>query len=86
MDIKQIQDLIRFVAKSGVNEVSIEQTDFKITIKTNQAPAVFHATMPEYQPVAVPVHAAPTAAPHAAAPAVAEPPADTINYEPSNRR
>jgi acetyl-CoA carboxylase biotin carboxyl carrier protein len=37
MDIKQIQDLIRFVAKSGVNEVSIEQSEFKITIKTNQA-------------------------------------------------
>ena len=37
MDIKQIQDLIRFVSKSGVNEVSIEQKDFKITIKTNQA-------------------------------------------------
>lgn len=36
MDIKQIQDLIRFVSKSGVNEVSIEQEDFKITIKTNQ--------------------------------------------------
>lgn len=36
MDIKQIQDLIKFVAKSGVNEVSIEETDFKITIKTNQ--------------------------------------------------
>lgn len=36
MDIKQIQDLIKFVAKSGVNEVSIEEQDFKITIKTNQ--------------------------------------------------
>jgi len=35
MDIKQIQDLIRFVSKSGVNEVSIEQENFKITIKTN---------------------------------------------------
>ncbi|RYE11818.1 MAG: acetyl-CoA carboxylase biotin carboxyl carrier protein [Sphingobacteriaceae bacterium] len=39
MDIKQIQDLIRFVSKSGVNEVSIEQQDFKITIKTNQPQA-----------------------------------------------
>ena len=29
MDIKQIQDLIKFVAKSGVNEVSIEEKDFK---------------------------------------------------------
>ena len=42
MDIKQIQDLIRFVAKSGVNEVSIEQSDFKITIKTNQVHAACH--------------------------------------------
>ena len=79
MDIKQIQDLIRFVAKSGVNEVSIEQDDFKITIKTNQAPTVYHATLPEYQPAAAPAHAAPVAAPHPAAPAV-EPVNDTVNY------
>ena len=38
MDIKQIQELIKFVSRSGVNEVSIEQKEFKITIKTNQAP------------------------------------------------
>jgi len=38
MDIKQIQELIKFVSKSGVNEVAIEQKEFKITIKTNQAP------------------------------------------------
>jgi acetyl-CoA carboxylase biotin carboxyl carrier protein len=50
MDIKQIQDLIRFVAKSGVNEVSIEQKDFKITIKTNQAPTYVTATLPTAQP------------------------------------
>lgn len=47
MDIKQIQDLIRFVSKSGVNEVSIEQQDFKITIKTNQPQtAVVTTTVP----------------------------------------
>ena len=34
MNIKEIQDLIKFVAKSGVNEVEIEQKDFKITIKS----------------------------------------------------
>ena len=56
MDIKQIQDLIRFVAKSGVNEVSIEQSEFKITIKTNQAaqtiaPVHYVNAAPE-QPVA----------------------------------
>ena len=34
MNIKEIQDLIKFVAKAGVSEVEIEQKDFKITIKT----------------------------------------------------
>jgi acetyl-CoA carboxylase biotin carboxyl carrier protein len=78
MDIKQIQDLIRFVSKSGVNEVSLEQKDFKITIKTNQAPTVVHATIPAVAPVA----AAPAAAPVAAAPAApaAAPVADTSHY------
>jgi acetyl-CoA carboxylase biotin carboxyl carrier protein len=77
MDIKQIQELIRFVAKSGVNEVAIEQQDFKITIKTNQAPTVVHATVPVQAPVAAPV-----AAPAAAAPATpaAAPVEDTSKY------
>ena len=75
MDIKQIQDLIRFVAKSGVNEVSIEQEDFKITIKTNQVPTIVNATIPAAQPVAAaPVPAAATPAP------VAEPVTDTSKY------
>lgn len=70
MDIKQIQDLIRFVSKSGVNEVSIEQNDFKITIKTNQAPTYVTASLPTaesapaYAPAAAPI--APAAAPVAA--------------------
>ncbi len=72
MDIKQIQDLIKFVQKSGVNEVSIEENDFKITIKTNQAPTVVTASIPAAVPLAAapaPVAAAPVAA---AAPAVSE--------------
>jgi acetyl-CoA carboxylase biotin carboxyl carrier protein len=36
MNITQIQDLIKFVSKSGVSEVEIEQKDFKITIKTHE--------------------------------------------------
>ena len=36
MDIKEIQNLIKFVSKSGVEEVKIEREDFKITIKTKQ--------------------------------------------------
>ncbi len=34
MDIKEIQSLIKFVAKSGVNEVKLETKDIKITIRT----------------------------------------------------
>ena len=34
MDIKEIQNLIKFVAKSGAQEVKIEMKDVKITIKT----------------------------------------------------
>ena len=37
MDISQIQSLIKFVSKSGVNEVELETKDFKINIKTNKA-------------------------------------------------
>ena len=36
MDIREIQDLIKFVAKSGVSEVSLETDDFKLTVKTEQ--------------------------------------------------
>lgn len=50
MDIKQIQDLIKFVAKSGVNEVSIEEQDFKITIKTTQEPTYVTASVPAAAP------------------------------------
>lgn len=67
MDIKQVQELIRFVSKSGVNEVSIEEKDFKITIKTNQAPTYVTATIPAPAPVVPVSQAAP------AAPAVAQP-------------
>jgi len=84
MDIKQIQELIKFVHKSGVNEVSIEEKDFKITIKTNQAPTVVNATIPAAAPVAMaPQAAAPApAAPITPAPAgqAASPAADESNY------
>ena len=81
MDIKQIQELIRFVSKSGVNEVAIEQQDFKITIKTNQVQTIVNATVPQViqqpAPVAAPaIPQAQTSAP-AAAPAPVE---DTSNY------
>jgi acetyl-CoA carboxylase biotin carboxyl carrier protein len=77
MDIKQIQDLIKFVSKSGVNEVSIEEKDFKITIKTNQEPTYVTASVPAAVPAAAPMPL--PAAPAAAAPAAAAPVAATEN-------
>jgi acetyl-CoA carboxylase biotin carboxyl carrier protein len=78
MDVKEIQELIKFVSKSGVSEVEIESKGFKINIKT---PPYKRGGQPEVQivqathqaaPVAVqPVQVAPAAGP-AAAPATAE--------------
>ncbi|TVZ26333.1 acetyl-CoA carboxylase biotin carboxyl carrier protein [Gillisia sp. Hel_I_86] len=39
MDIKEIQNLIKFVAKSGASEVKLEMDDIKITIKTGSGDA-----------------------------------------------
>jgi acetyl-CoA carboxylase biotin carboxyl carrier protein len=78
MDIKQIQDLIRFVSKSGVNEVSIEQENFKITIKTNAVATIVNATVPDAS--FGHVHQAAPAAPAAAPAPVAAPVADTSHY------
>lgn len=72
MDFKQIQELIKMVNKSNLSEVSIEEKDFKITIK--QKEEVVHQTVmaaPVAAPVAAAVAAAP--APAAAAPVAAAP-------------
>jgi len=74
MDIKQIQELIKFVSRSGVNEVAIEQKDFKITIKTNQAPTVINTTVPAQAPQVL--AAAPAAQPAAVTNAAPAPEVD----------
>ena len=35
MELSEIQELIKFVAKAGVNEVEIERKDFKLIIKSD---------------------------------------------------
>ena len=44
MKIKEIQNLIKFVARSGASEVKLEMQDVKITIKTSDGtpPVVVH--------------------------------------------
>jgi acetyl-CoA carboxylase biotin carboxyl carrier protein len=81
MTISEIQDLIKFVSKSGVSEVEIEQKDFKITIKTEvarkkngpDAPQVIYAPAPALPAAPAPVAAAPAPAPAAAPAAPAAP-------------
>ena len=37
MDLKEIQNLIKFVTKSGASEVKLEMDDIKITIRTGES-------------------------------------------------
>jgi acetyl-CoA carboxylase biotin carboxyl carrier protein len=74
MNIKEIQDLIKFVAKSGVSEVEIEQKDFKITIKSEDKKEERQIYVQAAAPAALPAPAAAPVAP-AAAPAPAPAPA-----------
>ncbi|RZJ73794.1 acetyl-CoA carboxylase biotin carboxyl carrier protein [Flavobacterium sp.] len=67
MDIRDIQNLIRFVAKSGATEVKLEMDDFKITIKTTNEASAPEVTYIQQAPVAMPQVAAPVAAPATAA-------------------
>jgi acetyl-CoA carboxylase biotin carboxyl carrier protein len=83
MDFKQIQELIRQVSKSEINEVKIQQGDFKITIKAKggEYVAVAPVAAPALQqPVAVaPVVATtPTAEATAAASAEANAAAEKV--------
>jgi len=77
MNIKEIQDLIKFVAKSGVSQVDIEQKDFKITIKSDsperEEKQIIVQAAPPPAAAPVPVAAAPASAP---APAVTPAPAE----------
>lgn len=65
MDLKEIQQLIKFVSVNGVDEVAIERKDFKLHIKKNAVQVVSAAPVAAAAPA--PVAAAPAAT--AAAPA-----------------
>lgn len=55
MDIREIQNLIKFVAKSGATEVKLEMDDIKITIKTTSENAtVENGTFVQHIPAAIP--------------------------------
>jgi len=71
MRIKEIQSLIKFVAKSGASEVSLEMKDVKITIKTSQEKGPIVISTPNSQsPQSTEIHAVPQTQ---AAPQLTEP-------------
>lgn len=96
MNLTEIQDLIKFVSKSGVSEVEIEQKDFKLTIKSDgpkkrgkaaqqQIEAQMIPQMAVMQHAQVPQQVqAPAPAPAAPAPAPAAPAAAAAPEENSN--
>jgi acetyl-CoA carboxylase biotin carboxyl carrier protein len=82
MKLAEIQELIKFVSRSGVTEVEIEQKDFKITIKTeSKRPRKEETILVQAAPAPAPIQAAPVAPAPAApvAPAAPAPAADD-NY------
>ena len=83
MNLKEIQNLIKFVAKSGASEVKLEIEDVKITIRTggSEKAQFQQETLPE----SVPQTQLPQSAPAAetiedAAPSVEAPTSDDSKY------
>ncbi len=54
MDIKEIQSLIKFVAKSGASEVKLEMEDIKITIRTGPVSYVPETSYVQQIPMTAP--------------------------------
>lgn len=75
MKAKEIQDLLDFIANSGLDEVNIETEAFKISVKKNSGvvrmvePTIFAAPQPAAQPVAPTIAAPPVAVPATEVPA-----------------
>lgn len=89
MKLVEIQDLIKFVAKSGVTEVEIEEKDFKIVIKAESKKSrndkeqqVIIQAAPQVAPI---MQAAPQVVTPAVTPAPATPTAPTTDATDDNK-
>ena len=82
MELKDIQNLIKFVAKSGASEVKLEMEDIKITVKTGAGKTETTIVQSPMAPAQIPVVSQvvpPTEAP--AAPAAAAPAAESADED-----
>jgi acetyl-CoA carboxylase biotin carboxyl carrier protein len=81
MDLKEIQNLIKFVSNSGVAEVKLEMDDVKITIRTTLESSAPEPTYVQQLPAQAPAQQIIAAAPAApAAPVAAAPAAEDSKY------
>ncbi|QJW91803.1 acetyl-CoA carboxylase biotin carboxyl carrier protein [Spirosoma taeanense] len=83
MNTKDIQQLIDFISQSGLDEVNIETTDLKISVKrygSGSPVAAVSAAPTPATPAPQPQAQAPQAAASAAQPAPTAPKAETSNY------
>ena len=76
MDLKEIQNLIKFVANSGVAEVKLEMDDVKITIRTTLEGNVTETTYVQQMPAQATLQQA--VAPQQIAPVAAAPEAPVV--------
>ncbi len=86
MDFKQIQELIRIINKSNIGEITIEEKDFKVTIKQKQelAPPPMVAAPPVYTQMSAPAFPASSPAYLTSAGALAGEKAKPAEPAPSN--
>jgi len=82
MDIKEIQSLIKFVAKSGATEVKLETDEIKITIRTGALGSASESTTYVQQ---IPVSPAPVATPPAGAPETSDKGAEATDAAEDNK-
>ena len=75
MDLKEIQNLIKFVAKSGASEVKLEMEDVKITIKTGETKGEMTTVVQQIPMAGIPQPTAPVPVAQPVAPAASEAPA-----------
>ncbi|RYU76113.1 acetyl-CoA carboxylase biotin carboxyl carrier protein [Hymenobacter persicinus] len=84
MKAKELQDLIDFIAKSGLNKVNIETEEFKISVQrepnTKVVSSSFAAAPAAAAPAPAAAPAAPASAPAAAPAAPAAAPAASANH------
>lgn len=95
MDLKEIQDLIKFVAKQGVSEVNLEKDDIKLTIRTgskedekgeqNQQPVYAQMMPPQMMPQGIPQQEAAPQPPQQQQPAQQEAPKETQKEAPPQK-